>query len=234
MKSTRTIGRLLASLAISLITSSATAQTINWGSTVSTAGAGNMHNLSDGSAMSPGFTFQLGYFSAGFNAADPMTWAANWNVYNDSTSAAIEGQTSFNGLSGPFGYNFAKSTTNTLASFNGQQGYIWGFNDQGLTGLAGGEALLLTNSSWTFPSVGNNISVDWTVSTASNVVWGAIDTNGTTAGGYIAGGGVQSAPEAANTFHVQTSGFVAPVPEPSSALLVGLASLGLLRRRRSS
>ena len=213
----------------------ASGQTVNFGTTASTTGAGNRHFLSDGSQMQDNlFHFQVGYFDTGFVAADPSTWLANWRVYDDASSGGIEGQDSFNapvGLS-PFGYNMAGSLTNTLSSFNGQQGYIWGFNDQGLTGMAGGEAVLFTHAGWTFPNVGSLDAVDWTADGATSVLWGAIDTNDTGLGGQMLGSGERSTPMPENSYHVQSAGF-AVVPEPSSALCVGLAGmLALIRRRR--
>ena len=233
MKTLRTLLCLVASLGFLAVASDAGAQTINWGSTASTTFAGNKHFLSDGSSMPDGFTFQLGYFDAGFNASDPTSWVSNWHVYDDGSSGGIEGQDDFNNpiSPSPFGYNFAASTTNTLPAFDGQQGYIWGFNDQGLTGLFGGEAVLITNPGWLFPATGSLVAVDWTVSLATDVVWGSIDTNGSTGGGYIDGGGVQSAPQAADGFHVQTATF-APVPEPGSMLLLSSAGFAFLLRRR--
>lgn len=215
--------------------SAASGQTVNFGSTASTTGAGNRHFLSDGSQMQDNlFHFQVGYFDGGFVAADPGTWLANWRVYDDASSGGIEGQDSFNapvGLS-PFGYNMAGSFTNTLSSFNGRQGYIWGFNEQGLTGVAGGEAVLFTNAGWLFPNVGSLDAVDWTADGATSVLWGAIDTNDALVGGQLVGAGERSVPRAADSYHVQSGGF-AVVPEPSSALCLGLAGmLAMLRRRR--
>ncbi|MFN0078820.1 MAG: PEP-CTERM sorting domain-containing protein [Prosthecobacter sp.] len=204
-------------------------QTINWGSTASTSSAGNKHLLSDGSTMNGGFTFQIGYFNSGFVADSPLTWEPNWRVYNDSTSGGVEGEALFNLLSGFFGYNFSGSTTITDNSFQGHQGYIFGYNSLASIGTSGGESLLVTDSSWLFPTVGDNVALDWTIDTASTVVWGAIDQNVAQLGSEIIGGGSRSflAPE--DSYHLQTASF-ATVPEPGSALLLLTAAMLLVRR----
>jgi hypothetical protein len=204
---------------------SVNAQTVNWVSTASTAAAGTKSFLSDGTAMPAGFTFELGYFDAGYVAANATTWAASWHAL---------GSTTFNNPAPLFGYNFQANSTvlPANASFVNQQGYIWGFNNLSLMGASGGEALLVTNPTWTFPDPTNPVAFNWSISTASAVVFGAIDKNVGTAGGGVTGDGVISAPKAADTFHMQAATWLAPVPEPSAVGLLAFTGLVGLRRRR--
>lgn len=215
-----------------LLIAGAGAQTINWVSTASTAPLGTKHFLSDGTAMPSGFTFQLGYFDAGFNAADANTWAGNWHALD---TTAYNGSTTSNF---PFlGFNFQKASTVTsaTASFTGKQGYIWGFNNLSLMGQPGGEAIIFTNPVWSFPDPNNPIADNWSVSLSSSVLFGSVDKNVATAGGVLTGAGDISAPKAANTFHVQTATWgAAPVPEPSTIATLALGGLVALRRRRRS
>jgi hypothetical protein len=208
-------------------------QTINWGSTLSDMATGNQHRMADNSGMPNGFTFQLGSFGAGFNRADPTTWSSTWSVYTDSNPAGGDGVANFSYpiSPSPFGYFFSESTTIENSAFSGRQAYVWGSDSFG-AGMT--QAVLYTNSTWNFPTVGSLTVDDWNADLSTDVVWGAIDRNIGDLGGELVGGGTRTAPAAANTYHIQTALTTAVVPEPSGALLIGALGIAALLRRRSS
>lgn len=111
----------------------------------------------------------------------------------------------------------------------GKQAYVFIRNSNATA--PGSEWLLYTRSSgggdsWQFPFVSPEShnpadDLDWRVQDAENVVWGGINQ------GATEGGGVHSF--TGKDYLVQTFTFV---PEPTTALLVSLSSLMLLRRQR--
>jgi hypothetical protein len=167
----------------------------------------------------------VGTFANGFTPTDAnaTSWSSNWVSFGtDNTDTS-------------FPYTWGGIGSVNDASTNSFQGYIWGYNNQGLMGLTGGEALLVTSTSWVTPTFGSNTpSPDWAISNSTTTVFGRVDRNIDAAGSVDQGAGIISSPVAdstASTFEVQSATWnVAPVPEPGSALL--LASLGLLARVR--
>jgi len=129
------------------------------------------------------------------------------------------------------------STTTTVAGntlIEGRQVYLWGYDTRDTGGLNGAEWLLVTGSSsdigstdtnWLVPNDdgGNGDFVrTWDINNASTAIVGRINDND--------GGGETTDP--GTPLGLSDVQF-ATVPEPSSAFLILLGSLGLLRRRRS-
>lgn len=217
------MARLVASVTVlvTLALGAASAQTLNWGNAVldvNIDSAGN--SLTDAT-----YTFELGTFSSGFVPTEFNTgqWAREWLVldsaiYNDSVGLFISSYT----------------VTAEDASLAGEQAYIWVYNNT--LGDETSEWVIITDDSpddgigdeWVVPSFAEPgagsppANFDWRAATATTPVWGGL--NG------VAGSGVQEV--APSAFDLQTFTFSAIVPEPSSAVLLGIASLGLLRRRR--
>lgn len=205
---------------------SASAQTINWGTTASSSIAGNKHFYSDGTGFDASLLARIGYFDNTFNVGDSSTWVSSFHEV---------GSDAFSLPSPILGYNFNQNTTQADAAANSKQAYVFVYNDSSLLGTPDGEALIYTNPSWILPTAGGVGFTDMYASAASQVLFGQLDTNGSTAGGLLTGSGVFATQQAADTFHVQTGSWnAAAVPEPSASLL-GL-SLGLLalRRRRNA
>jgi hypothetical protein len=232
MTTTPTKTRLI-HLALGLIGLATTglSQTVNWGSAFD---APNRFYLSNGTNMAAGFPFHLGYWNAGFtpSGANATLWAANWNDWGLPSQSMLIDDFGF------FGVTAAKTSTDPLLV--GKQLYIWAYNNTALMGMPGGEAFMATAPTWTMPGTGIAPSVNYDLgdtspSTVTSVIYGALDrdmllpANGITGG---AGVGVISNPRAANTFHVQSATWAAPVPEPGVTLALGLAATALTWRRR--
>lgn len=200
---------------------------INWGSQF-----GSVNVQSDGTtAVSGGFTIQLGKFASGFtpDGTNISLWAANWVVF-DSLDPGEH-----NAASGYFTSEPNLLNNNVFAS--GDQAYVWMFNSQ--TAVPGSEWLLYTNDAtdgiaaddWKFPTAPGSqqtLPLSWRVSNASRALFGGINPDGPGPDPRRTGDGIGTPPE--TPVHLQTYTFV---PEPSGALLSGLAALFFMRRRRS-
>jgi hypothetical protein len=155
-----------------------------------------------------GATVEVGYFTSGFNAADPLAAlsdSGNWQMFDSTT-------TSFIGLLGGDG-SFNKAGQNNLTPFNGHQIYLFAFETSGSSVTEYGLYAVPSgsNPAWTFPSSAVSPG-DTTSITAPDTgmisYWG-----GTTSGG--------------------ASLQLAPVPEPAEcALAIGLALLAFASYRR--
>ena len=172
-----------------------------------TSPAFEIGNDSSGTALTTGYTFSVG----SFESFTPTTLnTADW-LGNFTSLGSINWDTTFTQYSGT-----ANLTNNATPFTSGSQAYVWGYNTQ--TIASGTEWILLTNSSWTYPTAGNVPTVNWDASDVGTVaVVGFISsaTVGTGADPYL-----------------QTAA-ISAVPEPSTyALLAGVAMLGFVWLRR--
>lgn len=213
----------------------AKSQTVDWGTSYSVT---PLSYTSSGSVDNQTLTWQLGWFTDGFTPDETnyLSWEANWN------SVATAYHVEDGGLWAVSGH-----VDNVGVAAGGKQEYIFAFNDMGLLGTPTGEAFLARQDGTFFPT-GPNANVfdiaDFMGNTNDDsltVVWGRVDRDMYATGGIVTGGGEFSSlvpdsnsqpPDQLNgTFEVQ-SGTWAPVPEPSSALLMGAMGLLIMVRRR--
>ncbi|MBX7207514.1 MAG: PEP-CTERM sorting domain-containing protein [Verrucomicrobiaceae bacterium] len=217
--------------ALALLVMSATslpARTIDWGSAV-----GDTIVTSTGIPLDDTFIFELGTFGAfvptEFNLDQ---WAANWKVFDRAIAPAANGWDSALGFvdsSATLQTNGTSSKSPPLPGFTfaqGEQAYIWAYNGLTIDSLT--EWALITNNSldgnalddWTMPAHADQTAqpLDWRLSTAGSVPFGGLnDVEGP--GSYTVDPG---------TFALQTH----TVPEPGTALLIGLGGLAFQVRRR--
>lgn len=204
----------------------AQADTINWGSEF-----GSVNVQSDGStAVTAGFTIQLGKFASGFtpDGANVELWAENWIVFDE----LLPGE-----HNAAFGYYTGERQLLDNDTFQpGDQAYVWMYSSQ--TVVPGSEWLLYTNDvtdgiagdDWLYPAAPGSQQTEplsWRVSNASHVVFGALDPDGGDAATPQQGDGYGTPP--GTPFHVQTHTFV---PEPGTAALGAAALLMLAGNRR--
>ena len=178
-----------------------------------------------------GFSFEAGIFINGFapTMMNLNDWAANWQAIASATEADLSWV--------PAEQYFAKTiehnpdgTSNSAPVLTdvftqGEVVYFWAFNTKARE--AGTEWALVADGSsagdagdnWIIPDPADpigSVSYTWLLADADQAIYGNI--NGTFGGGQ--------------DFTLQTS--LVPVPEPGSAMLVGVALLGAwLRRRRA-
>ena len=222
----------LATLAASFLlwSGDAAATTINWGTYL---GPTTLLYDSTGAALDDDYYFELGSFGTFIPTEANMTeWLTNWKPFDRAYAPAAGGWISSSGtvaagavLEPDFTTdNTALSQTNTFAV--GEQAYIWVYN--GLTIDALTEWALVTNNSldgnalddWTMPAHADQtgLPLDWRLSNATQVPFGGLND--------VEGPGDYSVTPP--SFELQTHA----VPEPASALLLGIAGLLSLRRRQ--
>jgi len=132
---------------------------INWASDI------NAINVnSKGTPFTSEYIFELGTFREGVDVSDVSTWAEHW-VSLDRTR--YQPDHTFFGKTTVF-------TENAAPFLSGEQAYIWGYNPSGPES----EWILLTDSSWTWPTVrGLALPVQFLVANATDVIIGGINTN---------------------------------------------------------
>jgi hypothetical protein len=242
---------LSGALALSLTSLARAELTVDWGNDPFSS----LFTSNGTSQWDSSYHVEMGTFGSVFtpDTSNMSLWSTNFisaqtlNDLNGGSGAGI------NLSLGYFTGTFALDSSNISNQSNnlfgaGQQMYIWAYkNDKTYTN--GLEWALVTNSNWIVPTANN---------TPSSTIWRTSDLGTTPVFGgntvltdvnnfvqsSTQGAGTYTAPNlpgSANpndftpdTFELQThTTTVAPVPEPSSVLLVGAAGvLGMLRRRR--
>lgn len=208
-----------------------TARTIDWGGSVN-----GLLYTSNGIALDASFTFELGTFGDTFvpTQFNMELWTANWKVFDRAIAPALNGwdpATQFFSGTATLQTNGTSSESPPLPAYTfaqGEQAYIWVYN--GLTIDALSEWALVTNNSldgnalddWTMPAHSDHTlqPLDWRLSNATGVPFGGLND--------VEGPGQYTVTPP--SFDLQTH----VVPEPASALLVGIAGLLAMRRRRSA
>lgn len=191
----------LVGLIIAGISSAHAQTTINF-----TSPAFEIGKDSSGTALDSSYTFALGSFGAFTpSSSNVEDWASNFNVLGSTTWG---GFTQYSGT--------GNLTDNDSPFTTSDQGFVWGYNTQTIG--ASTEWILITNSSWIFPTVGSSPTVDWT---SSDV------------GTYAALGTITNDLGTGNADPYLQTASLAAVPEPSTyALLAGVACLGFMVTRR--
>ena len=215
---THTLGTFL--LAVGAIQ----AQQVDWNNNIF-----RQNYYSDGtSEWESDITLEIGVFSGGFTpTADNVSlWDANWvsldsDPYNPNSGVPFYG---------------ANAVTYDAVNLSGAQVHLWGYNDKASLGTPTGEGLLITSSAWSLPGVppngqpGTILSV--APSGADEAILGQVNHNGVAPG---TGTDVvfEDATNADANFELQSASWaIAPIPEPSSTLLLMISGLAFLRRHR--
>jgi len=223
MKITHQISLLIALAFAALSTQEASAQSFNWGGTVTFSGSQQTYFDSGGTPLdSTNYTFSVGYFNTGFAPTDTNigSWNSNWNMLGSDM------------LDNSIPWTFGGTDFVLSSASNGQNAYMWVYDALGQTGSTGGQAFLGTGS-WALPTFGSILPADtFEFSNMTSVIYGRTDTNFGSggAGGILTGGGTITSEKADNTFEAQLG--TVPVPEPSGALLISATGLALILRRR--
>lgn len=199
---------------------------INFSST-----AYGINQKSNGAPLDNSFTFELGTFDNDFvpTAANIDSWESNWVRVSDASGAPLSNSSTTYGTINSFlgdydGFASTVDLDHNNSPFEvGQQGYVWGYDR-----LTPGENewVLFTNDSladgWTFPVGTGDLSFaeTWDVASANNAILGDIN--------FIDDKNAE--------ISLETAGVnvgAPPVPEPSTALILGagVAFLGLRRKR---
>ncbi len=217
-----------------ILIAEAKGQTINWGND-----PGDLNFQSQGGSLSSTFTFQFGVFTSGYDPTvnDPKTWGANWVALDTA---------SYNEAAG----FFSDSWTVTDNTYQGQQGYLFIFNDADMnlmpdttaeittstSSTQGTEWFLATNDTWTIPQHatedaqgqgGGQTSQpeEWRVQTINSVLFGSTETQ--------TGDGTTNGATPPGPLTIQTFTFD-PIPETGTALLFGaLMSIIVMRRSKA-
>jgi hypothetical protein len=217
-----------------LLAATVHAQELNWGNEI----YGQVVD-STGAEVDNSFVFELGAFDAGFtpNAGNIEDWVGAWNVFDATTYRSDDAFTSqvfmeqyspeYPTTSGV--YSSSTHPSASTMSFSGLDAYIW--VRKGDIPVEGTEWLLVRASTWEFPAEGGGCCtlpvLEWSTATdlaSTSPLWGRQhDTRGPGVGIFDTQTYNQYSPT------LQTFTFI---PEPSSALMVGLAAMSMLLRRR--
>jgi hypothetical protein len=239
----------LAALLLAFLPGSSSATTINWGTYISPS---SYLFDSTGANLNDDYVFELGTFGSFTpTQANMSTWLANWKVFDRALAPSGSGWNSAAGvvarsatateiITAPTDLLYDSVSSNaSLPPFvfnQGEQAYIWVYNDTfgNLSPTPSYNAALnwalVTNGlgdgspsdDWLFPAPSGHVSttLDWRIEDATASPFGGLNDSQ-----YA--GDFSSTPGA---FVLQTH--TAPVPEPSSALLLACTGLGILLRRR--
>lgn len=226
-----TLSTLLLTLALLLLgQSSVHSQTLIWGSPQSPDFTSRLTN-SNGFVLDDTYVFEIGSFDNSFNptASNAADWSTNWRAFDaasfaEGTYNPVTGYVTATADMNPFGFSNSPQATSGTFSFAGLEAYLWVKNSNAPGPNT--EWALVRAGSWTFPAADplccpSALPVVWSVSDLTNEV----PVFGSQGG--LEGGGERTV--LSPTSYVQTYTFV---PEPSAALLMGMAALLLTRRRR--
>jgi len=201
------------------------AQTINWGTPVSSSIVN-----SKGSVLDQSYVFQLGAFSGGFNPTESNveSWLTYWKVFDNSGDLPGSGYNEILGYVTSVAQMYPDGTNSSTPGgydFSEQNAFVWVRNWD--YAVPNAEWLLLRADNWVFPSKDldgdcgcYDMPIEWSTSDLvnSNVpIWGSQ-------------GGVNGAGE-----HTVTGNFTQTftfIPEPSSLMLIGVGALAMTLRRR--
>jgi hypothetical protein len=208
-----TMRKLLLLLSVAIVLASRVpAQTLNWASPV-------FSDIVDsqGVTLDNSFTFQLGVFNPGFTPEESNTseWFDNWIKLDEAD---------YDPAIGYFTASiFLKDVQDYATIFAEREAYLWIRNAN--TPEPGTEWFLGRAGAWVLPQevlgcCGNNLPVEWSVSDLETTVPDFGSQGGIEGPGVIVNSG---------TFTLQTATFI---PEPGSSVLVMLAAMLAIRRRR--
>ena len=208
----RTFIKLIAMVAA--LATSLPAQTLNWASPVFSTIVD-----SEGVTLDETFTFQLGVFEPGFTPeeANVTEWVDNWVMLD---------QADYNPSLGYFTASiFLKDVPDYGTVFAEKQAYLWIRNQTAIGPDT--EWFLGRAGSWVLPKeilgcCGNALPVEWSVSDLGSTVPDFGSQGGIEGPGVIVNSG---------DYSLQTATFI---PEPGASVLVILATMMLLGRRRRS
>ena len=205
-----------------LLGSAVQARTIAWGTETD-----SILIDSNGTTLDADYTFELGTFGTFVPTATNMDqWLTNWKVF-DRAVAPTDYNVEFGWVSNSATLEADMTSSRSdlpQHTFNvGEQAYIMVYDSLAL-GQANTEVALVTDSTWLMPTSDTHSpdTRDWRINAAGNAVYGGLND--------VQGPGAHSANPTA--FVLQTHTTAAPVPEPSSAMLLTLAGLMMRRRRR--
>lgn len=207
----------LASIASAIILAqSAQAQSVTW-QALETGNASDF-TLSTGAQMPTGFAFELGWFTDGFTpvVGNFNLWDANWNTIDGATLSDIGG-----------GFIAVVDVAN-FSLTPAKQMYIWGSGDQTSPTA---EQFLATNAvlaDWKTPA--NVAGQDFSIAPHdpnTTIIVGAV--NSVANSFNVEGGGTRTTD---TNSYLQSAVITAPIPEPTSILLLAVGGLLGFRRRR--
>ncbi len=200
---------------------------------------GKQHYRSDGTTPIPvdsGFYFEIGAFTYGFDPRTESTdnWLGAWSAVTDTNNVPLPNATTEFTTQTSIGIEFPgfgekvdleHNNGNFLA---GNRGYIWGYNTRTDPGDA--EWILISHidsmnpgDEWRVPFFGIGASRSWTLGNANTAIVGLGNGTNGVDNNLIANAEM-------TMFAVTIPG---PVPEPTSAALLGLVACAVgLRRRR--
>jgi hypothetical protein len=211
-------------LLLAVLGSPLCAQTLNWGSPI-----GTLITDSNGDGVDDTFIFELGAFALDFTPDEDNVedWALNWKMFDTATyNPAFGYLTSTVHVVGDVSGGVTSSNPAAdPGNFSGLVAYLWIRNSD--QPVEGSEWLVVRADNWTFPVTAGDCCdtsvIEWSISdldTGDTPLWGRQ--------GGVSGPGVYT-PGTTGTPGMQTFTFV---PEPSSALMAGLAAIAAVMRRR--